>query len=257
MSALVCGKRSFFEELPSTPPLSKRFRCSSVSPTRLSPPRNYNPFAAAQASSHSVVTEIADIDRLRVVFPEMDEKLLQRALEECGDLDSAIKSLNELRLGSAAATVETDSSSQELDNGPRNGAEWVELLVKEMTSATDINDAKARASRVLEVLEKSICSQVGADSADNLHKENLALKEQMEILIRENGILKRAVAIQHERQKEADNKNQELQHLKQLVSQYQERVKALELNNYALEIHLKQAQQSSSSFTNRYNPDVF
>lgn len=55
------------------------------------------------------------------------------------------------------------------------------------------------------------------------------LKEHAEAMLRENTVLKRAVAIQHERQKEYDQMNQELQHLKQLVSQYQEQVKTLEV----------------------------
>lgn len=55
------------------------------------------------------------------------------------------------------------------------------------------------------------------------------LKEQIEGLMRENTILKRAVAIQHERQKEYDDKDQELRHLKQLVSQYQEQLRTLEV----------------------------
>lgn len=48
------------------------------------------------------------------------------------------------------------------------------------------------------------------------------LKEQVEALLQENIILKRAVSIQHERQKESEERNQELQHLKQVVTQYQE-----------------------------------
>lgn len=55
------------------------------------------------------------------------------------------------------------------------------------------------------------------------------LKEQMEVFVRENTILKRAVAIQHERQKEYEVKNQELQHLKQLLPQYQEQLRVLEV----------------------------
>lgn len=55
------------------------------------------------------------------------------------------------------------------------------------------------------------------------------LKEQVELLIRENNILKRAVTIQHERQKEYDERSQELQQLKQLVSQYQEQLRTLEV----------------------------
>jgi uncharacterized protein YlxW (UPF0749 family) len=55
------------------------------------------------------------------------------------------------------------------------------------------------------------------------------LKEQIEGLMRENAILKRAVAIQHERQKEYEERNHELQHLKKLVSQYQEQLRTLEV----------------------------
>lgn len=84
----------------------------------------------------------------------------------------------------------------------------------------------------------------------------MTLKEQIETVIRENSILKRAVAIQHERQKDYENQNQEVEYLKQMVSQYQERLRTLEINNYALSMHLKQAQQSSS-IPGRFHPDVF
>jgi NAD(P)H-hydrate repair Nnr-like enzyme with NAD(P)H-hydrate epimerase domain len=39
-----------------------------------------------------------------------------------------------------------------------------------MTSASDINDARDRASRALEVLEKSIMERTGAEAVQNLHK---------------------------------------------------------------------------------------
>ncbi|KAF5199705.1 Ubiquitin system component cue protein [Thalictrum thalictroides] len=278
MSALVCGKRSYFEELPTSPLVSKRLRCSSISPSRLSPPRNYNPFVQSLSSDRDKTVNspsaAAAIDHLRVLFPEMDRKLLERVLEESGDLESAIERLNELRLGSAegnftSATITTDLGSQEINcvgvasseglcasNLPKNGEEWVHLFVSEMTTASDMDDARARAARVLEVLEKSIRTQAGAEAANNLHKENMMMKEQMEVLMRDNGILKRAVAIQHDRQKEADTKNHELQHMKQLVAEYQERLKTLEVNNYALTMHLRQAQQSSS-IPGRFHPDVF
>ncbi|KAF3781185.1 hypothetical protein EJ110_NYTH37403 [Nymphaea thermarum] len=139
---------------------------------------------------------------------------------------------------------------------PADGLEWVELLVREMMSACDMNDARLRASRILEVLEKSIMSRAGEVVAENLRKENMLLKEHFEALLRDNQILKRAVTIQHERQKEYDERGQELQHLKQLVSQYQEQVRTLEVNNYALTMHLQQAQQSSS-IPGHFHPDVF
>jgi hypothetical protein len=55
------------------------------------------------------------------------------------------------------------------------------------------------------------------------------LKEQLAIILRENAVLKRGVAIQHERQKEFDVRTQEVDSLKQLVLQYQEQIKTLEV----------------------------
>ena len=66
------------------------------------------------------------------------------------------------------------------------------------------------------------------------------LKEQVEALLQENIILKRAVSIQHERQKESEERNQELQHLKQVVTQYQEQLRTLEvklINLKSSELH--------------------
>ncbi|KAI9117338.1 hypothetical protein K1719_011504 [Acacia pycnantha] len=272
MSAIVLGKRSnIFEDLPaSSPPISKRIRCSSSSPVRFSPPRTSPNLPSAQSLL---------IDHLSALFPDMDKQLLEKALEECGDdLDSAIRSLNELRLGSAYKSVDSTGGisngvidphvqvqSEEIaapddaaakQNYPMDGTEWVELFVKEMMSASNIDDAKTRASRALEVLEKAICARVSAETAQSFQQENMMLKEQVEALIQENIVLKRAVATQHERLKEYEDRNTELQQLKQLVSQYQDQVRTLEVNNYALTMHLKQAQQSNS-IPGRYHPDVF
>jgi len=260
MSAAVCGsKRSFFEELPSSPPVSKRLRCASTSsPIRFSAPTL--------------------LDQLRSVFPHMEPLILERALQECGnDLDVAIKSLHELCLestqGNLGSPEESDVNVEKVrmtndENvvAPDNlstpnklleeGAEWVDLFVREMMCATSMDDAKARATRLLEILEKSISSHAGVEATQILHKENMMLKEQIEGLMRENAILKRAVAIQHERQKEQEDRSRELQHLKQMVSQYQEQLRTLEVNNYALSMHLKHAQQSSS-IPGRFHPDIF
>lgn len=55
------------------------------------------------------------------------------------------------------------------------------------------------------------------------------LKQQMQALMHDNGILKRGIQIQHERQKEFDDKSQEVQQLKQLLPQYQEQLRRLEV----------------------------
>ncbi|XVE98370.1 hypothetical protein REPUB_Repub03eG0100600 [Reevesia pubescens] len=284
MSAIVSGKRSFFEELSATPPVSKRTRCSSRFPCSSFSPSSPPPPPPSPSSSPPFFFLI---DQLIAIFPDMDNQVLERALEECGDdLDSAIRSLNELRLGSgdrnAAAAPAADKTGVVLEGNVQlqvqgvatangdvptkeqtapevfsmDGSDWVELFVRELLNASNVDDARARASRALEVLEKSIHARAGAEVAQNFHKENMMLKEQLETLIQENTILKRAVAVQHERQKEYENQSQELQHLKLLVSQYQEQLRTLEVNNYALTMHLKQAQQSSS-IPGRFNPDVF
>ncbi|KAB2025292.1 hypothetical protein ES319_D06G140500v1 [Gossypium barbadense] len=270
MSAAVCGsKRSFFEDIPSSPSASvskKLRRCSPSSPSsvRFAPPPSL-------------------LDHLQALFPHMDPELLERALLECGNnIDTTIKRLQELHLGAADATGEKMGPVEELgttaeqgtvtNNGeaadttaqipsapetlPVDGAEWVDLFVGEMMGASSVDDAKARASKLLEVLEKSISEHVAKEAAQSFHKENMMLKEQIQVLIQENTVLKRAVAIQHERQKEYQDKNNELEHLKQLVSQYQEQLRTLEVNNYALTMHLRQAQQSNS-IPGRFHPDIF
>ncbi|XP_009786047.1 uncharacterized protein LOC107832637 [Nicotiana tabacum] len=261
MSAIVCGKRSFFEDLQSpsptsaSPPISKKLRCSSTSPIRLS-------------SSSPPPLQAAVIDQLRALFPDMNSQLLEKALEECGnDLDAAITRLHGLHVRYAEGNLVTASEADgEMDGGtvpttsvlndlPADGAEWVELFVREMMSATSIDDARTRSTRVLESLEKSICAG-SAEAAQNFQKENMMLKEQIEMILRDNAILKRAVAIQHERQKEYDDRNEEVQHLKQLIVQYQEELRNLEVNNYALKMHLQHAQQCNS-IPGRFHPDVF
>ncbi|XP_059276578.1 uncharacterized protein LOC132030832 isoform X3 [Lycium ferocissimum] len=248
MSAILCGKRSYlFDDFQS----SKRIRPTSFSPSR----------------------STCAIDHLLMRFSDMDKLLVERALKECGDdLDSAIKRLNELRLGSgdnlrpvAGSSGATHEASSQFFTQVNSSAakvvhmestEWVELFVGEMMSALNIDDAKARASRALEVLEKSICARATEATASFQQVENLMLKQQLEALIQENAILKRAVSIQHERQKEFEDRGHELNQLKQTVAQYQEQLRTLEVNNYALSMHLKQAEQSNS-IPGHFNPDIF
>ncbi|KAH0917913.1 hypothetical protein HID58_025573 [Brassica napus] len=237
MSAVVCGsKRSLFDD-SSSPPLSKKLRSSRFSSSLLLP-------------------------HLAAIFPDMDYQILERAIEECGeDLDSAIRSLNQLRLESTnqnpeEAKVEGSEKEQVLN---LDGTEWVELFVREMMSASDMNDAKDRASTALEALDKSIKARAGADAAmqSSLQQENSMLKQQLEATVQENSLLKRAVVTQQKRQRETEDQSQELQGLRQMVSQYQEQLRTLEVNNYALTLHLKQALQNNSSIPGRFHPDVF
>ncbi|KAI4969477.1 hypothetical protein ZWY2020_000391 [Hordeum vulgare] len=278
MSAVVCGKRSssiFADDL-------------LLQQASSSPPSHHSPAAKRSRYAHHHHRRDALLGQLRAAFPAMDPQLLERALEASGDdLDNAIKSLKELHL-MESNQANPSATGSTFENGPtavqpsvegivassgvdtatqhqpaadshqpsNSGPEWVDLFVREMSNASDMDDARARASRALEALTKSILEGAGAEAAQSLHQENMMLKEQMTAVLSQNAVLKRAVAIQHERQKEFDERSHEVQGLKQLVLQYQEQLRTLEINNYALQMHLKQAQQSSS-MPGRYNPDVF
>lgn len=52
---------------------------------------------------------------------------------------------------------------------PVGGQEWVDLFVREMMCASSMDDAKARAARLLEILEESISSRAG-EATKTLHK---------------------------------------------------------------------------------------
>ncbi|KAH0705678.1 hypothetical protein KY285_012198 [Solanum tuberosum] len=254
MAAIICRKRSFFEDLQSPSPIS------ASSPV----------LKKLRSSSYS--TSPIHFDQLRALFPDIDSQLLENALEESGnDLDAAIRSLHELclrysdgksntkeiRNGMKPTTgpaAQSEDPSAE-NNFPANGAEWVDCFVREMMTATSIDDARARATRLLESLEKCISSRAGAEAVQNFHKENIMLKAQIEVLRKDDAILKRAVVIQHERQKEYDERSQEVQQLKQLIAQGKEQLRTLEMNNYALKTQLRQAQQSNSLLG--FKSDVF
>ncbi|KAK6126897.1 hypothetical protein DH2020_039359 [Rehmannia glutinosa] len=234
MSAVVCGKRSnIFEDSPSSPPVSKRIRCS---PSSSSPGRTFSPPRAAAASNYSFANPV--LDNLASLFPDMDRQkyigllkgirfiqFLEKALEESGDdLDSAIKRLNELRLTAAASASDI---TQEI--GAQFSAKGASLFGFARRDVT-LPDLwiKHFLARALEALEKSICANATAETAKSFQEENIMLKQQLEALLQENAILKRAVSIQHERQKEFEEMGQELHQLKQLVSQYQEQLRTLE-----------------------------
>ncbi|GJZ33075.1 UBA-like protein [Tanacetum coccineum] len=89
MSAMVCGKRSYYEEMEASP-VTKKLRSSS-----------------------SVKLTSSSLDRLMDLFPNLDNQLLEKALDENGnDLDSAVNSLNELCRG----YVKGNSGSAEMSN---------------------------------------------------------------------------------------------------------------------------------------------
>jgi hypothetical protein len=124
-----------------------------------------------------------------------------------------------------------------------------------MSAAANLDDARARAGKVLTEFEAVVRERVesGAGAAA---KENGVLKEHMQALMKDNHILKRAVQIQNARQLESEEKMKEVHQLKQMLQQYQEQLRTLEVNNYALSLHLRKAQEQNC-MPGRFHPDVF
>lgn len=168
----------------------------------------------------------------------MDLQILASVLQESGcDIDATIKSLNELHITEKAKTTEKLLLDNHKPSDVDGTADSVELVIGEMMTATSVDDARARAAKVLQCFQKSI----GA----SFEKENM--------------VLKRAVFVLLQRQKEYEGRSRELKHLKELVAQQQEQLRALEVNNYGLNLHLKQALQCDSNIVpaTSFNPDVF
>jgi len=79
-------------------------------------------------------------------------------------------------LKKCAGKLENDGNASASENQstlnslPADGAEWIDFFVREMMVATSVDDARARAARMLEVLEKSISERARAEATDALQK---------------------------------------------------------------------------------------
>ncbi|KAG2254900.1 hypothetical protein Bca52824_085036 [Brassica carinata] len=116
------------------------------------------------------------------------------------DFNAAMKSLYSL------VSAEDNKRAQQLaannKTGDASGDDWVALLVREVTQSTGIDDAKVRVATVLEALEKVWRSRKQIPRGKLFsYIESVAVQQQVEGLIKDNALLKHAVAIQHERHK--------------------------------------------------------
>ncbi|KAM7259457.1 hypothetical protein ACFE04_015198 [Oxalis oulophora] len=104
-------------------------------------------------------------------------------------------------------------------------------LVEELAWASTIDDATLCATKRMEEFENFIRSRVVEEARQEINKGRA-----------DNTLLKRAFVIQHQRQKKLEEDCiREFDELKKLVSRYQEEVKKLEAEKYALAFHLKRA----------------
>ncbi|KAF8696868.1 hypothetical protein HU200_036507 [Digitaria exilis] len=184
-----------------------------------------------------------------------------RVLEQCErDLDLAIERLINLRLDPdhdagegaapyvsvsgdgvhrAPAAAETQTAAVVPAPASSGGSgrtltreEWIERLVGEMAGAADAGDARARAAGFLEEF----------------------VAAERDVALWQNGVLKKAVLVQHRLYQAKEAANRELR--RQLAA-CQERVRSLETDKYALSMYLRQAQPQGGSMTGPFHPAVF
>mmetsp|Transcript_46180 Transcript_46180/g.117916 ORF Transcript_46180/g.117916 Transcript_46180/m.117916 type:complete len:287 (-) Transcript_46180:178-1038(-) len=278
----ICGSKRFFEHGSPEPhhPHDSAWSDSGAAGSFAKRVRRArgSPFGCGSQPGRltpAVLQHLADL------FPQMEKEVICSVLYECGDnIDAAIKRLGELRLSAAkdadagkhgAAYVQEvqvsvqatgeapegdvaaakPAAAEPAQEGARSADDWINTVVAEMAAASDMDDARLRAAKVLQTFEQ----QVQKSTKEAAKGEQAALTGQLAELQRDNGILKRAVQIQNARMQELAEKDQEVTRLQQMLQQYQEKVTALELSNYSLTLHLRQAE--SAPMPLHRHPDVF
>ena len=136
--------------------------------------------------------------------------------------------------------------------------EWIDELISQMSAATDVSDAKQRATRLLQALEESILARKRHEHDDKHGSQNGA-EARLADMERENALLKRAVAIQNARLQELTGKEEEVAQLHHALHSAKERIQGLEVQNYSLQMHLKAAADAQDSLLSNAprNPDIF
>uniref|UniRef100_A0A0D9X5U8 Uncharacterized protein n=1 Tax=Leersia perrieri TaxID=77586 RepID=A0A0D9X5U8_9ORYZ len=139
-------------------------------------------------------------------------------------------------------------------NIPSNRSQWAELVVKEMSSALDLVDAKNRAFNILDLFQKATSEQcTSQDVLQKMREEHQEQKLTLGGLLEQNGFMKRAFLKQHNLLHDCKKTSQERL---QIIDQYKKENEALKQRNMFLEFQLAQLNQHSHN-TGQCNPNVF
>ncbi|KAK9841714.1 hypothetical protein WJX74_010693 [Apatococcus lobatus] len=238
-------------------------------------------------SSQAYAVRPGLVATLQNLYPGMDEKTVVGVLDECGnDIDAAIRRLGQMKLSSRASEQGSDSAQDQAvrtavaatapeallqqspavesasaakpssqPGQPQTMEEWVDALIQHMSAAKDMDAARQRGREFLTAFEGAITEHARPPNA--LPAEPAAVKAQVQELLRDNGILKRAVQIQAARMQDSSAKDSELGRLRQQLTAFQERIHSLEMSNYSLSMHLRQAMDAGGSSQGTRPPDVF
>lgn len=177
---------------------------------------------------------------LKALFPGMSDETIANVLEEFGeDVDAAIRRLNELQISNSVESKETEEHG---DVKAQSAEDWIDMLVQQMSMAKDVDDAKRRASEILKGFEGAVLRH--------------SCPQGVESMQRENTLLKRAVGIQNSKIHELSEKCKNVDEMLSKFEELKEKCHHLELQNYSLQLHLKQA-TCQDDVAAHPNPDVF
>jgi len=158
-------------------------------------------------------------------------------LESCGEnVEAAIEKLKQLQV-----TVEGSKTNMDQKHTSSIHDHWIEPFFNNLSQASNQADAKSRVRSLLAAFEEAAIENFKQNS-----DEMKTIKDEFLALRTNNSILAQAVVSQHGKLKQKTVRNEELDQLKQSMTQYEERVKDLELANYSLTLHLRKALDQNS-----------
>ncbi|KAF7077666.1 hypothetical protein CFC21_082192 [Triticum aestivum] len=235
----------------------------SPAPAHLCKRGRVTPCAGSMAPAPPTSLAFDPLDALRHVFPGADPRGLEACFAASGrDLHAAVQAYHAHQARDALAT--------RLAHVVDDDEGCAGLLLEQMAAASDVPDAKNRATWMLGVIRNAGAERAVREAATELarlREENAALREQAErgategaTLREENAalaqraaaaerdgtVLKRGVMVQQRRYEE----------MERAAAATKKKVAELEMANYALGVRLRDAE--ASRFPAAYRgPDVF
>ncbi|KAM0877448.1 hypothetical protein ACQ4PT_035472 [Festuca glaucescens] len=215
----------------------------SPAPPHLAKRGRFVPCAASMAPL-PVLAPFDPLDAFRRVFPDADPRGLEACFAASGrDINAAVQAYR--------AQQARDALAHRLASAAADGdhERCAGVLVEQMGAATDVDDAKNRATWMLELIRNATAERAAhetAAEAARLREENAALRERAAAADRDGTVLKHGVMAQQRRYEEIERD----------AAAMKKKVAELEMANYALNVRLRDA--DGCRFQTAYRgPDVF
>ncbi|KAK1663175.1 hypothetical protein QYE76_051334 [Lolium multiflorum] len=208
------------------------------------------PCAASMAPLPAALAPFDPLDAFRRVFPDADPRGLEACFAASGrDINAAVHAYR--------AQQARDALAHHLASAAAGGDDQrcAAVLVEQMGAATDVEDAKNRATWMLRLIKNATAERAaheaaaettrlreentslrehaerGATETAMLHEENAALRERAAAAERDGTVLKRGVLAQQRRYEEMERD----------AAAMKKKVAELEMANYVLNVRLRDA----------------